>query len=105
MKMQTGIFRGIEKGIMNIEYETTVFVNHGDGPDENGNWADLKKETRIFSYPVAGKIQAVSWHFGQDKAGWPYDAHPAIGQAVQYDGPAPDMAGHMMVDVYPAGVA
>ena len=93
--MQTGIFRGIEKGIMKIEYPVSE-IREGKAV----------MATRIASYPIAGKIRSVNWHFGPDtERGYPYDAMPSIGQEIIYDGPAPDTAGHMMVDVYPAGVA
>lgn len=106
--MQTGKFMGIENGEMKIEYETMVSVNHRNGPDENGHWSDLVKEARIFSYPVGGDSHRDTFFRGfgprEGTIGVGPDL-PTIGQKVQYDGPTPDMAGHLMVDVYPAEVA
>lgn len=83
---------GIENGMMKIEVVGR----------EQSNDGNMITAARIFSYPVGGKSRDVAFHFEADpEKGWPYGAMPAIGQKVQYDGPAPDMAGHLMVDVYP----
>ena len=106
--MQTGKFMGIENGEMKIEYQTKVSVNHRDGPDENGNWSDMVEETRVFSYPAGEKSHRDTFFSGfgprEGTLGFRPDL-PAIGQEVRYDGPTPDMGGHLMVNVYPAGAA
>lgn len=95
--MQTGTYLGIENGSMKIEYATTTYR---DGK--------LVWETRILSYPVGGDSHRDTFFRGfgprEGTIGFGPDL-PAIGQKVQYDGPTPDMAGHLMVDVYPAEVA
>jgi hypothetical protein len=105
--MNAGIFKGIENDIMGIEYQTTVSDNTGHiGPDGNYVSGKLVRETRIFSYPVGGKIRDTFFRgFGprEGTIGFVPDM-PKIGQKVRYDGPAPDMAGHLMVDVYPDAV-
>ena len=105
--MQTGIFRGIENGMMKIEYEPTVSVNHRDGPDENGNWGDLVTEKRIFSYPVGGDRprDTAFYGFGPNEGtiGFSPDL-PEVGRKVQFEGPTATGSGYLMVGVYP-GVA
>lgn len=106
--MQTGIFRGIENGQMKCEYQTTICVNRRNGPDENGNWSDRAIEKRIFSYPVGGDSPRDTGFYGFGPRGGTIGFAPdmpAIGQEVQWDGPKPDMAGHLMVYVYPDEVA
>lgn len=91
--MQPGIFQGIENGEMKIEYQT--------------NPATDPEKTRIFSYPVGGDRRDTGFYgFGlrEGTIGCHPDL-PAVGQKVQYDGPKPDMAGHLMVRVFPAEVA
>ena len=63
----------------------------------------LANEKRVFSYPVGGDRRDTFFRgFGprEGTIGFAPDL-PAVGQKVQYDGPAPDNAGHLMVDVYP----
>ena len=97
-KMQTGKFIGIENGEMKIEYPTTRFVF-----DESGK-SQIVDEKRIFSYPVGGDSHRDTFFrgFGSQAGtiGFRPDL-PVVGQEVQYDGPSPDMAGHLMVYVYP----
>lgn len=96
--MQTGIFQGIENGSMKIEYPTTRFVF-----DESGR-SHLVEEKRIFSYPAGEKSHRDTFFRGfgprEGTLGFRPDL-PAVGQMVGYDGPAPDMGGHLMVNVYP----
>ena len=92
--MQTGIFRGIENGSMKIEYQSNPVTK----PDEK----------RVFSYPVGGdrSRDAAFYGFGPNEGtiGFRPDL-PAIGQTVGFSGPEPDMAGHLMVNVYSVEVA
>lgn len=102
MTGNTGIFRGIENGMMKIEYQVTEFVNHRDGPDENGQWSDLVVSTKIFSYPVGGDSRRDTAFYGFGPREGPIGFRPdlpAVGQRVAYDGPSGDGAGHLMVDV------
>ena len=107
--MQTGTFRGIENGSMKIEYQTTTYDSTGHiGPDGNYVSGNLVVEKRIFSYPVGGDSCRDTFFRGfgprEGTIGFRPDL-PAVGQKVRYDGPSPDMGGHLMVDVYPAEVA
>ncbi|MCK9571132.1 hypothetical protein M0R72_19440 [Candidatus Pacearchaeota archaeon] len=91
----TGKFLGVEDGMMKIEYVATVC--------ENGEFVKTKQ---VFEYPYNHpvlKCRDTRFNFGPDKVrGWPYDAMPEVGQEVVYEGPEPDMAGHLMVYVWPA---
>jgi hypothetical protein len=104
--MQNGIFKGTENGMMKIEYACRV-IEGTNGPDENGHWGKIHIETRTFEYPYGNRSMPhrdTNFHFGPDKArGWPHDQLPEVGQEVAYTTPSPDTAGHLMVDVYPAG--
>ena len=89
--MQTGTFMGIENGSMKIEYEVSV-------------GRDAHVEARVFSYPVGGDSHRDTFFRGfgpqEGTIGCRPDL-PAVGQKVRYDGPTPDMSGHLMVNVYP----
>jgi hypothetical protein len=98
MKMENlrpGKFLGIKDKKVQIEYE--VFESDGDG--------GYRKAPRIFSYPYADsscKHRDTNFHFGTDPVkGYPYDALPKIGEKILYSDVYPDMAGHLMLDVYP----
>lgn len=102
MAGNTGIFQGIENGMMKIEYQVTEFVNHRNGPDENGHWSDLVVSTKIFSYPVGGDSHRdiAFYGFGPNEGSMGFCPDlPAVGQKVAYEGPTPDGAGHLMVYV------
>lgn len=92
--MQTGTFMGIENGSMKIEYQS--------------NPVTKPSEKRIFSYPVGGDSHRDTFFRGfgpqEGTIGFRPDL-PVVGQKVRYDGPAPDMGGHLMVNVYPVEVA
>jgi hypothetical protein len=91
--MQTGIFAGIENGIMKIEYPVSELQ---DGK--------VIMSTRVFTYPVGSNPRRDTAFYGfgpkEGTIGFGPDL-PAIGQKVQFDSPEPDGAGHLMVNVYP----
>jgi len=91
--MQNGIFRGIENGEMKIEYEVSTYVNRR-----------VMMEKRVFSYPAGGNSRRDTFFRGfgprEGTIGFRPDM-PSVGQTVAWAGPSPDMAGHLMVDVYP----
>lgn len=99
--MQTGKFLGVENGMMKIEYQCTV-IEGTEGPDENGNWGKPHIETRVFEHPYRnGGIPYRDTRFHGFEGNL-----PKIGEGVMFDQHAqPDMAGHLMVDVYPVEVA